>query len=160
MLVSLDASFRFKRSSYSFESFFCVINSFVRSISLYYFDRYRSTSVVRCCATSVVRSRPTSVVRCRPTSVVCCRTAYVVHSRPKSHFFLQWMTLLRCCDLCADVTIGIPAAAASPSVATVHCHTIATGLLVRNSFLECWNLCLAAPILINTNPFASKLIPP
>ena len=70
---------------------------------------------------SVVRSRPTSVMRCRPTS----------------HFLIQWMTLLPCCDLCANVTIGLPAAASSTRVATVHCRAIATGLLVCTSFLEC-----------------------
>ena len=56
-------------------------------------------------------------------------------------FSLRWMTLLWCYDLCANVTIGLLAAAASPRVATVHCRAIATGLLVRTYFLECWKLC-------------------
>ena len=149
MPVALDASCRFKRSSCSFESFFCVINRFVRSIS-----------VVRSCPTSIVCCRPTSVAHCRPTFVARCRPTSVAHCRPTSHFFLRWMTLLRCCYLCSDVTIGLPAAVASPRATTVHCRAIATGLLVGTSFLECWNLCLDAPVLVITNPFASKLIPP
>ena len=140
MPVALDASCRFKRSSCSFESLFCVINRFVRSISVV---RSRPTSVVCCRPTSAVRCRPTSVVRCRPTSIARCRPTSAARCcptsdarcRPTSHFLLLWMTLLRCCDFCADVTIVIPAAAASPCIATVHCRAIATGLLVGTSFL-------------------------
>ena len=102
-------------------------------------------SVVRCCPTSVVRCCPTSVARCRltsvalyrPTAVARCRLTSVVRCCPTFHFLLRWVTLLRCCDLCADVTIGLPAAAASSRVATVQCRTIATGLLVDTYFLEC-----------------------
>ena len=129
MPVALDASCQFKLSSRSFEYFFCVINCLVRLIS-----------VVRCSPTSVVHCRPTSVVRCRPTSVArCC---------PTSHFLLRRMTLLWCCDLCADVTIWLPAAAASPRVATVHCRAIATGLLVGTSFIR-----MLEPVPRCTDPY-------
>ena len=157
MLVTLDASFRFKRSSCSFESFFCVINSFMRSISLYNYDLYRSTFFVHSRAISVVRCRPTSAVRCRPTSVVRCCPTSVVCCHLTNNILLRWMTLLRCCDLCADVTIVLPAAAACRDSPLPRNRDMTS---CKDFFLECWNLCLAAPILIITNPFASKLITP
>ena len=133
MPVALNASCRFKRSSCSFESFFCVTNRFVHSISvvrccptyvvrclptsvvrcrLIAVARCRPTSAVRCRPTAVARCRPTSVTRCRPTSIASCRPTSVARCRPNSHFLLRWMTLLWCCDLCDDVTIRLPGAAA------------------------------------------------
>ena len=145
MTVALDASCQFKRSSCSFESFFCVINCFVRLISVMLSC---PTSVLRCCPTSVVRCCPTYVARCRPTYVARCRPTYVAHCRPTSHFLLRWMTLLRCCDLCVDVKIRLPAAADSPRVATVHFRAIATGLLVGTSFIR-----MLEPVPCCTNPY-------
>ena len=101
MPVALDASCQLKRSSCSFESFFCLINCFVRSISVVHSCptsdvKYCPTSVVHCRPIAVARCRPTAVARCRPTSIPRCCPTSVASCRPNSVTSCHPTSVARC----------------------------------------------------------------